>query len=796
MKDVTRRGSQNRLRDEASAVQSLVPYNVPQFTTDELEDSNTHYLRTYWQAVRRNLWLIAGITFFATLAVAVYQYKQPDRYEARARIEIGHDNSAPGLKEMAGSSAGRSEDSVYFNTQLQILTSAALLRRVVRTLDLEHEDAFLHPNQAARRASGERSPNRNETEVRVPSTNSEMLSAISTAEISKRVDLSDAKRLEPYVEALTRGLKVEPIKETRTEVKETRLINISFNHSIPQISSKVVNAVADAAVIMNLERKAEASTIAAEFLQKRIAELRSQIRRREEELVSYAGQNQIISLDPSENTVVERLAGLNRELLEAENERRKADAAYKAALAPGGAETMASDAIDRNNPQEIKLAELRQRRVQLLVENTEEWPEVKEIDKQIAEVETQIKNRRANAAANIRSSLETRYRQAVTREQSLRDAFNDQRNATTTQNQAAIYYKIMQQEIETNKGILQSLLQHSKENDIAQAGLTNSIHVIDYATVPDKPVGPGRLMNVGLGFLLSLGLATVWSLVRERFDNTFHSISDVEKKLHVPALSIVPPIKGASRRGGLSRIGPFALMGNGRAERRPELLLGNHDSILAEVYHQLRATLLLSKDGSELKSLLVTSSLPSEGKTTTAINTAISLAESGANVLLVDGDLRRSHLHEILEVDNDQGLSNALSNGMESAEILSLIKKTEVEGLSLLTSGPQLKDSARLLDHEKLRHLIRTLESKFTHIVIDSPPIVPFADSVILGAEVDGVLMVVQGGKSPQEIVLRSMRLLDDVDAVILGVLLNNTKLEPLDTYYQSYCQKYYLEAK
>ncbi|HEX2269060.1 MAG TPA: polysaccharide biosynthesis tyrosine autokinase, partial [Pyrinomonadaceae bacterium] len=592
------------------------------------------------------------------------------------------------------------------------------------------------------------------------------------------------------------GLKVEPIKETRTETRETRLINISFNHTVPEISSKIVNAVADAAVIMNLERKAEATTIAAEFLQKRIAELRSEIRQREEQLVSYAGKNQIISLDPNENTVVERLAGLNRELLEAENERRKADAAYKGALAPGAAESMVSDVNDRNNPHEAKLAELRQRRVQLLVENTEEWPEVKEIDKQIAEVETQIKSRQANAVANIRKSLETRYRQAIAREQSLRDAFNEQRNATTAQNQAAINYKIMQQEIETNKGILQSLLQHSKENDIARAGLTNSIHVIDYATVPDEPVGPTRLMNVGLALLLSLGLATVWALVRERFDNTFHSISDVEKKLHVPALAIVPPVKAASNRGVLPGIEPLAMMSNGGAESHPELLLGNHDSVLAEIYRQLRATLLLSRDGLELKSLLVTSSLPSEGKTTTAINTAISLAESGANVLLVDGDLRRSHLHEILEVDNDRGLSNALGNGMDSAEILSLIKKTEVEGLSLLTSGPQLKDSARLLDHEKLRHVIGTLESKFTHLVIDSPPIVPFADSVILGAEVDGVLMVVQGGKSPQEIVLRSIKLLDDVDAVILGVLLNNTKLQPLDTYYQSYCQKYYLEAR
>lgn len=766
MRDGTRRGPQSRLRDEGPMAQSIIPYNPAPFISDELEDLNTTRLRTYWHAVRQNIWLITGITLFATLAVVVYQLRQPDQYQAQARIEIDHDTSVPGLKETANLSGGPSEDSVYFNTQLQILTSSALLRRVAKTLDLEHEKSFTQVNQTAQSST------------------------------SASDDLSDAKRLAPWVEVLTKGLKVEPIKETRTEVTETRLIDISFNHSVPQVASRVVNAIADTAATMNLERKAETTTSAAEFLQKRIAELQSQIRRREEELVSYAGSNQIVSLDSTQNTVVERLAGLNRELLDAENERRKAEAAYKAALAPSGADTMASDLTKENNPEEIKLAELRQRRAQLLVENTEEWPEVKEVDKQIAEVERQIKDKRANAAANIRNSLELHYRQALTREQSLRDAFNQQGKATITQNQAAINYKIMQQEIDTDKGILQSLLQHAKENDIAQAGLTNSIHVIDYATVPDRPVGPRRGVNVGLAFLFSMGLATAWAIIRERFDNTFRSMSDVEKKLQVPALSLVPPIKAASPRGMLPGIGPFTLMGKDHAESHPELLLGDHDPNIAEIYRHLRASLLLSRDGLELKSLLVTSSLPSEGKTTTAINTAISLAEAGSNVLLVDGDLRRPHLHHILEVDNAGGLSNALSNGMDTSEILSLIKKTRVEGLSLLTSGQQLKDSARLLDHEKLSQIVAILESRFTHVVIDSPPIVPFADSVILGAEVDGVLMVVEGGKSPQEIVLRSMRLLDDVDAVVVGVLLNNTKLQPLDTYYQSYCQKYYVEAK
>jgi succinoglycan biosynthesis transport protein ExoP len=776
-------------------VQALMPYHLSPAVGEEVEElKSSEYLRTYWHAVRRNIWLVAGITIFATLAVAVYEMRQPDQYEAQARIEIGRENGSPGFK--ADSSGGPSEDSVYFNTQLQILTSSALLRRVVKMLDLEHNDALLHPTLTVKTSVWQRLLNLNGNKDQGPTPKHEVLPTTSVATASLREDVGDSRKLEPYVGVLMKGLTAEPIKETRTDIKETRLIDISFYHNDPQIAARVVNAVADASAYMNLERKSESGAVAAEFLQKRIAELQSQIRHAEGDLLSYAGKNQIISLDASQNTVVERLAGLNRELLEAENERRKADAAYKAALAPDAAEAMAVEITNQNNIQEGKLAELRQRRVQLLVENTEEWPEVKEIDKQILEVESQIKDRRASAAANMRKTFETRYRQAAAREHSLRGAFNEQRNLTIAQNQAAINYKIMQQEIETNKGILQSLLQHSKENDIAQAGLLNSVHVIDYATVPNQPVGPKRLRNVGLAFVFSLGLAIAWVLVRENFDNTFRSMSDVEKKLRVPALSIVPSVGGAARHGLLSTLRPLALSGYGRAAGHPELLLGTPDPVIAEVYRQLRASLLLSREGPDLRSLLVTSSLPGEGKTTTAINTAVSLAESGANVLLIDGDLRRPSLHKVLEVNNEDGLSRALSDGLDGSDLFSIIKGTEVSGLSLLTSGPQLKNSAKLLDHEKLRQLFATLESKFTHIVIDSPPIVPFADSVILGAEVDGVLMVVQGGKSPQEIVLRSMKLLDDVDAVILGVVLNNTKLQPLDTYYQAYCQHYYQTAE
>jgi polysaccharide biosynthesis transport protein len=795
MRNLTRREEKRRTEDDPAMLQSLVPYQFIAAESDEAENLSHDYLRHWWHTLQQHVGFIATLTILATLAIVVYELRQPDEYEAKARIEVDRGKGALEVNNNAFTLDGSSDDSVYFNTQLQILTSLGLLRRVAKTLDLEHNDAFLHPTLAFKHSAWQellQMVGLNGKEKKDPAPQNDVLLTTTVAAATAREDLREAKSLEPYVGSLMKGLKAEPIKETRTDVKETRLIDISFNHSDPQIAAKVVNAIADASAYMNLERRSEASKAAADFLQKRIAELQSQIRDAEEEQLSYAQKNQIISLGGDKNTVVDRLAGLNRELLDAENERGQAEAAYQAALAPNAAEAMAG-AVTKQNL-ESKLGDLRQRRAQLLVENTEEWPEVKEIDKQIAVVEQQMKDQRSSAAADMRKTLETRYRQALTREQTLRDAFNKQQNVTITQNQAAGNYNMMQQGIDTNKGILQALLQHKKENDIAQAGLSNSIHVIDYAAAPEQPVGPKRLRNVGLAFVLSLGFAIACVLMRDRLDNTFKSIAEVERKLRVPALAIAPSKGGLVRGGLLSTMQPQAVIGNGHG--RPELLLGNSNPFTAEVYRHLRATLMLDRDGCELKSLLVTSSLPGEGKTTTAINIAITLAESGANVLLIDGDLRRPSLHEIFNVTNEQGLSTALSDGLTASDLSSIIKKPELGELSLLTSGPPLKNPAKVLGHERLRQLLAMLESQFTHIVIDSPPIVAFADSLILGAEVDGVLMVVQGGKSPQEIVVRSMKLLDDVDAVILGVVLNNTKLQPIDSYYHRYYHEYYQSSE
>ena len=793
----------NELAKRETPVEALDrPVEPPQsynYGVDPNAQNEAHLL-DYWRAIRKRLWLVLGVVALVTMLAVVYVARKPDFYEAQARVQVDLEESG-NLVNNTRPLYGPTDDPIYFNTQLQILVSPGLMRRVVRTLDLEHNPDFFKGDPAQKQSTwqtilrmaglGNRTPPvESKTPDQLPLTT-------SVAQATAREDLNEAKRLAPYVNTILSGLKVEPVKETRGYYKETRLIDIRFTHSVPEVTSKVVNAIAETYVFSNLEKRTEANSTTGDFLQKRIAELQQQIRTAEERLVNYAKNNQIISLDPNQNTVVERLAGLNRQLLEAENDRKTAEAAYNAAKNPDAANALADDGAKQTNEIDAKLVELRQKRALLLVDATEEAPEVKEVDQQIAELDKQFKDLRSRKSATLLTNLNTRYQQTLEREQSLRKAFEQQRAQTLSQNEAAINYRIIQQEIETNKSLLNGLLQGAKENDVVMAGKPNNISTVDYALTPDSPVGPNRARTVIAAFFLSIGFGLGLALFFEYLDDTVHSTEEVERVLHLPALAVIPSVGSATKRRVLSGGSKTTALQkqNGNGTNHSELLMNvDGRSPLAEAYRHLRTSVLLSTAGRAPKSLLVTSSLPGEGKTTTAVNTAISLAQTSASVVIIDADMRRPRLQSIFDMHGQLGLSSILSSDASEDDMLAMVRQDEESGLHILTSGPIPPNPAELLGSDQMRRLLAVLQTKYAHVVVDSPPVSSFTDGVLISTMVDGVLLVVHGGKSSRHIVRRSKQLLSDVGAKIFGVVLNNVNLQSHDYYYyQSYYgQKYY----
>lgn len=777
----------NGSQDRSALDRTLLPYPTYGSYPPEVS-SGYNRLREYWRSVRKNIWLVIGIVVLVSLLTAVYMARQPDVYESLSRVQVDLETANnPAIGAVKGNPIflnNPSQDPTYFNTQIQILTGAGLLGRVAKTLDLEHNEAFLRPQSAQKPSiwqnvkrlvgSGEsKAPPKQPEENRL-----RVGSAISTD------DVAEANRVEPYVEMLKAQLSVKPLNETR-------IIEIRFKHPDPEIAQKVNNMIAQTFVASNLEMKTETSNTAGDFLQKRIAELQTEIRRGEEELNNYAKNHQILTLDASQNMVVDRLTGLNRQLLEAENARKAAEAAYRAALAPGALEAQAEAANNSAAVLEAKRADLKRQRAQLLLEYTEKYPEVRDLDQQIAMLEKQTEQLRTHSESVVKANLETRYRQTLQTEQALRQAFDKQRGETLTQNEAAVNYRIIQQEIDTNRQLLDGLLQRSKENEVILAGTPNNIHVLDHASRPKGPVAPKRMQTIAFAAVLSLILGIALARFLDYLDDSVRSSQDVENFLHLPALAVIPTIGSPARRRLLAAI-PGNQKSNGHHGGTELLLNDSPRSPLAESFRQLRTSVLLASAGGAPKTLLVTSSQPSEGKTTTVVNTAMILAQTGAKVLILDADMRRPRLHSIFKLDNSTGLSGILSSKMTEAEMMGLVQHHEESGLHVLTSGRIPPNPAELLGSDQMRILMAFLKNTFSHIVIDSPPIASFTDGVLLSSLADGVLLVVHGGAASRHIVRRSKQLLTEVGAKIFGVVLNNVTVSRHDYYYNRNYEHYY----
>ncbi len=325
-------------------------------------------------------------------------------------------------------------------------------------------------------------------------------------------------------------------------------------------------------------------------------------------------------------------------------------------------------------------------------------------------------------------------------------------------------------------------------------GTPNNISVVDYALAPDFPIGPKRTQSITLAMLLSLAFGTGLAIFLEYLNDTVRSSDDVERLLRLPALSVIPTTSnGARRMLPAPRLFARRRLHTDADGEHPELIL-NADvrSPLVEAYRHLRTQILLSRAGQHPRTLLVTSSLPGEGKTTTSINTALTLAQTGARVAVIDADLRRPRLHHPFGVSNAYGLSTILSSEMSDDEILAMMRHHEESNLHLLTAGPSSPSPAELLGSEQMRRMLALLASKFDYVIVDSPPLISFTDGVLISTMVDGVVLIVHGGRTSPSLVRRSKQVLQDVGARLLGVVLNNVELQSDDYYYYQHYHSYY----
>jgi capsular exopolysaccharide synthesis family protein len=759
------------------------------------------------QLVLKRKWLILTLALVVTTLVTIYMYRLPNIYEAATTVQIEDQQSSILQTDKIIIDTGKSRDPAYWNTQLKLLSNPTLLRQVILTLDLQNNPSFWGtqnrsglistlrgvfsrekpaeavPTPAAAPALPVVASDSQPTGTGTPTPGETTAPVIVSETQVKEQQLTPEQvaLLEPYENALAANLKVDP-------VPSTNLVTLRFTHSSPELANKVVDTLANVFVANNLARMTAGSYKSADLLANQIAQLQLKIQQEEEARLNYAKQNNLPLDDMpgpgggGTNLSTERLRSLSQQLLDAENTRKNLQTIYEGASRAKDPYTIPGIQEDKR-VQELRkqLEDLKTKRAELLVTYTPEWLDVKKIDEQIKPIEAAL----AKAPSEVIAGMKGRYEDALAKEAMLRQTFNQQASENAQQNQAMIQMNVIKQQLATDQQYYNTLLQRQRELQITSNDRPNNVSVATYSRVPRAPVGPQRVRNVMIALLLSLGAGIGLAFLLDYLDDSVKTVDDVDRYIHVPALALIPAIR--NERPRLKGKGPAVTEENAATALT---VISDVRSPIAEAYRHLRTSLLLSSAGQPPKTILVTSSQPSEGKTTTAANIATTLAQTGAEVLILDCDLRRPRIHVHFNVSNMQGLTNYLSGESDLDSLFQSFEK--LKNLKVLASGPVPPNPAELLGSDEMRKLLHVLSQQFTHIIIDSPPAISFTDASILSTMVDGVMLVVHGGRSSRAVVRRAKQQLVDVGANIFGVVLNNVKAESTDYYYGGYYSHYY----
>jgi succinoglycan biosynthesis transport protein ExoP len=744
------------------------------YGTSAAEPTN---IRDYLHVVLKRKWLILSLVVVITSLATIQMFRQPSIYEGVTTIRIEQKpKSVLQTKELVINSG---TDPNFWGTQLKLLQTPSLARQVVLTLDLQHNpDFFGGQAQVGIFSSLRRLFAREKKPAGTAAAPTTEQNVVGESELKEQpLSPEQLAQLEPYEDAIVSNEAVDP-------QVGTNLVDIKFHHTDPELAQKIANTLAEVFVNNNLERATIGSNRAEDLLAKKIAELQTQIKHDQEVQLNYARlYNVPLPSDPAKDLDATRLLTLSGQLLAATNERKNLQAAYEAARDAKDPYTIPEiQSSDRIAKLREKISALKEQRDALLVVYTPEWPAVKKIDAQLKPLEADLEK----APIEVVASMKSRFEAARSREKMLQQSYDQQHGTTSQQTRYQIEMVAMSQQLEAKKQDLNTLAQKQKELDITKADRPNEVSISTPSRLPKEAIGPARLRNIILAFLVSLVAGIGLAFLLDFLDDTVKSIDDVDRYIHLPALALIPASRSDRPRLRGSAPAPAGTSGESTALA----MVDDVRSPIAESYRHLRTSLLLSSAGQPPKTILITSSQPSEGKTTTAINTAFMLAQTGADVLIIDCDLRRPRLHANFDLSNSAGLTNLLSGESDLDGLIQTYDKQP--NLKVLTSGPVPPNPAELLGSDEMRRLLGLLGERFAHIIIDSPPAISFTDASILSTMVDGVVLVVHGGRSSRAVVRRAKQQLIDVGAHIFGVVLNNVKLETQDYYYAGYYSNYY----
>jgi polysaccharide biosynthesis transport protein len=690
-------------------------------------------IRAYWRVVRKRWPILLVSTVLAVAITLVYTFRLQKIYEATCQIVI--ETMTPQVlqvKDVVELGTGTYwANKEFYETQYRIIQSSAVAQRVADKLGLRTD-----PDFKAAAESGD--------------------------------PMGVARTL---------------LGRVRVQgVKDSRIGSIVVSDTKPERAALIANAFADTYVEYNLDYKLEGAKTANSWLGEQEVDLKRKLRDSELALYDFRKDRNLlaVSLNDKQSMTTETLQNVGAALARIRLKRIELEAGRKIIQGLQSNPEASTDSVPEVQENEFVMT-LRNAYVHVVKQKAElatrygvEHPKIREVDGMIAAAHSAYRKE----IDNLLASMDNRYRSIVEQEKALAKEMESQKQEAIELSKLEVEYKPLSRTAEENLKLYQLISSRQREIDLTGLLRTNNVRVLERAVAPGAPVRPQPLQNLGIGLLVGLGLGIGLAYLIEALDNTLKTPNEVEALLAVPVLGLIPVIGAKDEKGGASR-----------ARERDLGIFLDPKSLAAECCRSIRTNILFMSPDHPPRTIVVTSPSPQEGKTTTAANLAVTLAESGARVLVIDTDMRRPRLHQSFGVPNQSGVSTAIVGNSTLDEV---IKRTEVPNLDVLPCGPVPPNPSELLHTARFAQLVRECASRYDRVVLDSPPTSAVTDPAVLGNLCDGVLLIVKGGQTTRESAVLARRQLHSANAKLLGVIINEVDFSNAAYGYQYYYHRGY----
>ena len=691
----------------------------PQIQTDGEAGGNTRDLlvKIIGLALKHKI-LIGGVLAISLFLGMLTTFLMTKIYSGTTTIKIDR-NATQIIKESGQASDNARFDPQFYDTQYELIKSRMLAEKVATALNLGQTDF------------GERPPG---------FTLSSLLGRGAAPKVEQPAgDL--LQRQARAVGLVMDGLTVQP-------VNQSSIVRIKYSSTSPEWAQKISVAVAEQYQKMTLDMRFSSSNYARNFLEERLQEVKLKLETSEKQLVAYAQKEGLVDADNKQPQVNSELQGVQSAYSSAVAARVLLEQQWRQAESDGGGSLpqVMSDSVIQGA--RGRLAQLRASYQDKLTTLKPGFPEMLALQNQINSAEKDVRTQ----IGLIKGSIKSQFDNAAANETALGKKLGELRSQALDLRGRSIDYTILQRDVDTNRSLYDGLLKQFSELGVSGDATSNNVSVIDRAQSPVGPDRPILALNLLIALFLGALAAAGITAVIEVLDDTFKSPEDIETALGVTVLGVTPRyLGGGAEKSALAEV------------------MDDPMSPLAEAYRSLRTAIQFSTSEGAPRSLLVTSSRPKEGKSTSSSSLALNFAQLGMRVLLIDADMRNPSMHKNLSLDNSAGLSNYLAG----ADVAGLFKTCAMKGVVVMTTGPLPPNPAELLAGPRFGVLLNKASSMFDIVIIDGPPIMGLADAPILGSVCEGTILVVESGGTRRAIVRDALKRLQFSRSRVIGALLN-----------------------